>query len=70
MDGSISRFFCGDGSRGQFAGGYYYFTKLYYILVPVPVKYPPLELRELHTQVFRRDECPHPREIPAHGTGG
>ena len=44
---------------------------LLYILVPVPVKYPPMELRELHTRVFRGDECPRPRtrEIPAHGTG-
>ena len=34
---------------------------LLYILVPVSVKYPPIELRELHTRVFRRDECPRPR---------
>ena len=45
---------------------------LLYILVPVPVKYPPMELQELHTQVFRGDECPRPRtrEIPPMELGG
>ena len=36
----------GDNLRGRIT------SLLLYILVPVPVKYPPMELRELHTRVF------------------
>ena len=38
----------------------------------MPVKYPPMELRELHTREGSGTSVPRPRtrEIPAHGTGG
>ena len=39
----------GDNLRGRIT------SLLLYILVPVPVKYLPMELRELHTRVFRGD---------------
>ena len=48
LHGSILQVFREDGSRGQFTGTHL----LLYILVHVPVKYPPMELQELHTRVF------------------
>ena len=61
--------------RGQFAGticgDVLLVHVLLYILVPLPVKYLPMELRELHTRGRGWGRVsPVPVKFPAHGTGG
>ena len=61
FSGTIRR----DNLRGRIT------SVLLYILVPVPVKYLPMELRELHTRGRGWGRVsPVPVKFPAHGTGG
>ena len=55
----------GDNLRGRIT------SLLLYILVPVPVKYPPMELRELHTRGRGRvSPVPVPVKYPPMELGG